>query len=216
VVKKPTPLSSLQSQDQRNGSREYRIHPGDVLEIKFLYSDEFNENIAVRPDGRISLQLAHDVMAAGRTTAELTDQLVKHYEVELRQPHITVIVRTFSSQKAYVAGEVRNPQLITLETTTTVLQAISQARGFKETARTSEVILIRRNEMEKAPMAVPLDISKVIDGTDMSQDVSLMPSDIVFVPRSHIANINLWVDQYIRKVLPIDIYYNLYSRHYVQ
>jgi len=69
----------------------------------------------------------------------------------------------------------------------TLYQAISQARGLRETARLSNIIVIRK-DFEGKPMAANLDLRKVIDGTDPGQDIALMPYDIVYVPKSHIAN----------------------------
>jgi protein involved in polysaccharide export with SLBB domain len=83
-----------------------------------------------------------------------------------------------------------------------VLQAISQAGGMKDTARTSEVVIIRQDENHN-PLVAQVNLRKVIDGTDMGQDIVLKPFDIVFVPKSPIANVNVWVDQYVRKNLPI-------------
>ena len=84
----------------------------------------------------------------------------------------------------------------------TVLQAISQAGGKRDTALLSGVIVIRRTPDNKLA-TLQLDLEKAIDNTDMKQDVTLMPNDVVYVPKSTIANINVWVDQYIRKNIPI-------------
>ena len=91
----------------------------------------------------------------------------------------------------------------------TVLQAISQAGGVKDTARITEVIVIRRGADNK-PLVIPVNVKKAIDGADMSQDIILRPFDIVYVPKSAIANVNVWVDQYIRKNIPVytGFYYN--------
>jgi protein involved in polysaccharide export with SLBB domain len=86
----------------------------------------------------------------------------------------------------------------------TVMQAISQAGGVKDTARTKEVVIIRRGAENKR-LALQVNVQKVIDGTDMSQDIALKPFDIVYVPLSSIANVDVWVDQYIRRILPISI-----------
>ena len=204
VVKNPTPLHHQAVQANLNPEQEYRIQVGDQLDIKFFYNPELNEQVTVRPDGRISLQLVHEIMAAGLTPAELTSLLTKKYATELKRPEITVIVRSFGSQRVYVDGEVIKPGMFPLIGFVTVLQAISQAGGMKDTARTSEVVIIRRGENNK-PLASQVNLRKVIDGTDMSQDIALKPYDIVYVPKSAIANVNVWVDQYIRRNLPVSI-----------
>jgi protein involved in polysaccharide export with SLBB domain len=182
---------------------EYRIQVGDRLEIKFFYSPELNEQVIVRPDGRISLQLIPDIVAADLTLAMLTKQLTELYAADLNQPQVTVIVREFGMQRVFVDGEVGTPGMVPILGRMTALQAISQAGGMKDTARSSEVIVIRRGAGD-APVALRVDLKKARDGRDLAQDINLAPLDIIYVPRSRIANVNLFVDQYIRKVLPFD------------
>lgn len=184
----------------------YYIQPGDELSVKFFYSPELNEEVIVRPDGRISLPLIQDILVAGKTTDELPNILKDLYATELKHPSITVIVRTFTSQKIYISGEVYDPKMIELSGMTTVLQAIAVAGGMKDTAYPDDIILIRKQQDAK-PIIATLDISKVLDGSDTSQDVILKPYDIIFVPKSPIAKVNVWVDQYIRKMLPVEIRY---------
>jgi len=180
---------------------EYRIQPGDLLDIKFFYSPELNEQIPVRPDGRISLQLAQEVRAEGRTPAELTAILKETYSSELKKPDVTVIVRSFGNQRVYVDGEVGKPGLIPLTGPTTVLQAIAQSGGFVYTGNTTDVLVIRRSP-EGQPLAMMVNLKKARDGSDLSQDIYLRPSDIVYVPRSAIANANLWIEQYLNRMIP--------------
>jgi polysaccharide biosynthesis/export protein len=191
-------------------AQDYRIQVGDALDIKLFYHPELNESVTVRPDGRISLQLVHEVQATGLTPEQLRQHLRDKYASQISQPEIAVIVRSFTAQKVYVDGEVAKPGLIPLAGPMTVLQSLAMAGGLKDTARTGEVILIRRGP-ENRPSTMVVNVEKAIDGSDLSQDLALMPADIVFVPRSPIANVNLWVDQYIRKNIPIPVgvYYNL-------
>lgn len=180
---------------------EYRIQPGDLLDIKFFYSPELNEQIPVRPDGRISLQLAQEVLAGGRTPAELTAILKETYSRELKKPDVTVIVRSFGNQRVYVDGEVGKPGLVPLTGPTTVLQAIAQSGGFVYTGNTADVVVIRRGP-EGQPLAMLVNLHKVQDGSDLAQDIYLRPFDIVYVPRSAIANANLWIEQYLNRMIP--------------
>jgi polysaccharide biosynthesis/export protein len=190
---------------------EYRISLGDQLDIKFFYNPELNEQVIVRPDGRISLQLIPEIVVNGLTPAALTRQLTEAYAKDLKQPEVTVIVRSFGSQRVYVDGEVGKPGMVPILGLMTALQAIAEAGGMKETARDYQVIVIRRGALNK-PMAFPLDLKKAREGKDLSQDVTLAPFDIIYVPRSRITNINTWVDQYIRKniPLPFGIQYGVY------
>ena len=203
LVKNHTSAYHFDIQARASPEQEYRLQIGDQLDIKFYYNSDLNEQVTVRPDGRISLQLVHEIVAAGLTPLELTRLLTEKYAAELKEPEITLIVRSFSSQKVYVDGEVSRPGIVNLIGPLTVLQAISQAGGVKDTARTSEVVIIRR-DAENKPLILPVDVKKVMDGTDMKQDIALMPYDIIFVPKSAIANVNVWVDQYIRRNIPLN------------
>ena len=98
-------------------SRSTGFRAGDQLEVKFFYNPELNEQVIVRPDGRISLQLANEIMVAGLTPLELTDLLKKKYSTEISKPEITIIVRTFTSQRVFVDGEVNRAGLVRANTT---------------------------------------------------------------------------------------------------
>jgi protein involved in polysaccharide export with SLBB domain len=181
IVKNPTQITDMGVQPRPYSQQEYYIQPGDVLDVKFFYNRELNELLTVRPDGRISMQLAHEVMAAGKTPAQLTKTLEFYYKKELENPEITVIVRSFSAQKVYVGGEVNRPGAIVITSPITVLQAIFAAGGLKDTALISQVIVIRRVSPNK-PLTIPVNLKKAIDGTDTNQDITLMPDDVVYVP----------------------------------
>jgi protein involved in polysaccharide export with SLBB domain len=202
VVKNPEIAVYPQALAQPLPQREYKVHIGDQLDIKFFYNPELNEQITVRPDGRISLQLVHELMVAGLTPAELTKILTEKYATEIEKPEITVIVRSFSAQKVYIDGEVNNPGVLDLIRPLTILQSLPRAGGLKDTARIGEVIVIRRKADNKL-LIIPVNLEMAIDGTDIHQDIFLLPYDIVYVPKSPIANLNKWVDQYIRKNIPI-------------
>lgn len=181
--------------------KEYLIQTGDQLDIKFFYNPELNETVTVRPDGRISLQLAPEIMAAGLTPAQLTDVLMKSYAKELANPGITVMVRSFSSQRVYVDGEVNTPGMVDMRGPLTVLQAVAAAGGFKDTAA-SQVLVIRKTQ-DKKPLAIEVNLDDARNAVQGSQDILLAPYDVVHVPKSAVANVNKFVDQYIRRNIPI-------------
>ncbi len=190
VGEKTTSASSVENQTFNNQTHgEYLIQPGDRLMIKFVYNPDLNEEglerrgIVVLPDGRIHLQLAQGVMAAGMTVKKFTNLLKKKYSQHLEEPDIAVIVLS-SAQKVYVGGEVGNPKMINLEGPMTVLQSILQAGGFKDTASYNRVIIIRHNG-DNTRQIIQVNIKKVIKGTDLTQDIKLMPNDIVFVKEAY-------------------------------
>lgn len=204
VVKSPASIGSPAAQLGQVGPglmEEYIIQPGDRLDIKFFFNPDLNDFLTVRPDGRISLQLIDEVLAAGRTPQQLTNFLEQQYEQELKQPEITVIVRSFGS-RIYVDGEVESPGEFELVGPLTTMQAIARAGGLTEKAW-QEALVIRRIQGQP-PLIIELDINRVLTGEDFQQDIGLVPFDIVYVPQSPIANVNQWVHQYIRANIPIN------------
>jgi protein involved in polysaccharide export with SLBB domain len=212
IVKNPVPISDPRVQANVYPQKAYRIDAGDELEVRFFYNPELNDRVIVRPDGRISLQLVGDLPVLGMTPTELTSSLQQKYDPMIQRTEITVTVRAFASQRVYVDGEVNKPGVVPLTGRVTVLQAIAAAGGYKETARTQEAILIRRGPSNE-PLPVPINLDQVLSGRDTTQDVLLMPYDIVFLPKSSIANVNNWVRQYVRNILPLDLgfVYNYYT-----
>ena len=176
----------------------------DQLDIKFFFNPELNEEkIPVRPDGRISLPLVGEVMAAGRTPAELTGILRKVYEQELKKPEVAVIVRSFAQHRVYVDGEVEKPSEVELRGPLTALQAIASAGGLKESGQLEDILVLRRGPENKL-IVFHVNLQEVIDEeSNGNQDVKLAPYDIVYVPRSRIADVNRFVHLYIRKNIPI-------------
>lgn len=177
----------------------YRIAPGDQLDIKFFFNPELNETVTVRPDGMISLQLIDEIQAAGLQPVELDHKLTELYSRELRKPVLTVIVRSFTRQRIYVGGEVNTPGLVELPAGMTVLQSIFQSGGFMETAEPAETLIIRKGENDR-PVPLRIDLAAVMNAGGGS-DFQLQPDDIVFVPKSAIANANKFVEQYISGLL---------------
>ena len=177
----------------------YTIAPGDQLDIKFFYNPELNETITVRPDGMISLQLIDEIQAAGLQPSELDKKLTDLYSRELRKPVLTVIVRSFTRQRIYVGGEVTLPGLIELPAGMTTLQAIFQSGGFKESANPAETLVIRKGQNDK-PVPIRIDLAALMDA-DGGADFQLQPDDIVYVPKSAIANTNKFIDEYIGGLL---------------
>lgn len=176
---------------------EYRIRPGDDLDIKFFYTPELSDAAKVRPDGYITLQLVDDVLAAGRTARELDDELTAKYAAYVKTPVLSVIVRSFKGFQAYVGGEVAVPQVVPLDGGLSVLQAIYRVGGTLPSSRLQTVILIRKGD-DGRPVPYHLDLSEeAIAQGRPDMRVALMPSDVIYVPRSPIANANRWVQQYI-------------------
>lgn len=185
---------------------EYVIQQGDVLGIKFFFNPELNEEVTVRPDGRISLQLVPELVAAGRTPSDLTRSLRELYGRELDSPEISVIVRSFSAQRVYVDGEVNQAGELELVDGLTVLGAIASAEGLTDRGRKEGVLLIRRGE-DGVPRVAELNMQRTRRG--LARDPMLQPYDVVYVPMTAVTNLNKWIDQYIRQNVPVSFGFRL-------
>src|SRR5262245_53845163 len=178
----------------------YRIRVGGALDVRFYKTPELNAaQVPVRNDGKISLDLIGDVQAAGLGTDQLSANLVHDYSRELEEPRIAVIVREFGGQ-VYVGGEVGKPIAVKYAEGMTALQAIQSAGSFTDRAAYENVILMRRTTDRYE--GYRLFLKKALSGEDFTQDVALQPNDVVFVPKSRIANVNLIVEQYVTKNIP--------------
>jgi protein involved in polysaccharide export with SLBB domain len=179
----------------------YQIKIGDTLDIRFYKTPELNVEVPVRSDGKISLELLGDIQAAGLAPRDLAATLTDRYSQELTEPRVTVIVRGFGGQVFVTGDGVARPSAINYADGLTALQAIAAAGGMNEIARRSNVVLIRREGTEWK--GYTLDLRKPLEGEDFVQDARLQATDIVYVPRKRISNVNLFVQQYIRDNLPI-------------
>jgi len=185
----------------RPAPQPYRLQRGDSLSVRFYRNPELNNDVIIRPDGMISLPVVHDIPAEGRTPQELSQNLEHRYAGELAVPDVTVIVTKFGGQRIWVGGEVTTQGELELVPGLTLLSAIQKAGGFRNSARISQVILIRRGSDGK-PRGTSLDLTDVQGGTRPEQDVELEPYDVVVVPRSAVGNVNTFVEMYVTRNLP--------------
>ena len=165
---------------------QYVIKPGDQLSIKFFFNPELNEqDLIVRPDGRISLQLIHEVEAANLTAPQLMSLLEERYKGQLKNPEIAVIVRAVKEPpRVYINGQVKTPGPIEIVRSLSMLQAIARSGGFMEdTAKKNEVIVLREDQSGQT-FVIKVDIEASLSGEDLSQNIQLHPGDFVQVPRS--------------------------------
>lgn len=185
----------------------YVLQAGDEIEIAFARTPELNVRQVIRPDGGVSLVDApapqpKEIRAADLTVHELRDRLASLYAAELKDPDISVVVRAYGSNQVYVTGEVGRPAAIPIAGPMSVLQAVLAADGFKTTSRPDQVLVIRPLGGGKASWRI-VNLGKALGRADLRDDVRLAPRDIVYVPRSRIADVGEFVDLYIRRLLPI-------------
>lgn len=179
----------------------YRLQVGDVLEVKFLMNPELDEQLVVRPDGRISTVIAQDMVAYGRTPLELQQELISKYKKHLNNPRLAVIVRSYAPSRFYVLGEVMQPgEFVSVDPSITLLQALARAGGLRNSADREQIMVIRRRDGKEAKL-IHADYDKATDGTDLMQDVRLANRDVVFVARTGVADAHLYYQQYLQQFI---------------
>ncbi len=178
----------------------YRFYPGDEIEVAIPSASELNKTVTVQPDGRISMPLIPAVMAADRTVDELRESLSEAYASQLLRPYVDVTPKA-APLKVFVGGEVGNPGVYDMQGDGDALRAIIQAGDFRNTANRKEVIILRRGPDGRGMMRT-IDLAKGLKNP--TADLApLRRFDIVYVPRSGVANAGLFVQQYFRDLSPI-------------
>ena len=201
-----TPLAAVLDAEQAQAAGPYRLQPGDQLEVHHILDPDYSAVLTVAPDGAINVPgIKQSVGARGQTVLGLQTELNRLYRSNdvLAHPFFSITLRAFGSLQVFVGGEVQRPGYLELTGgERRVLQVITSGGGFLPTARRDEVIILRTTpDGEQQIFAV--DLTKALSGEDLAQNVRIRPLDVVMVPRSDIASLDVWVDQYIRQALPL-------------
>jgi polysaccharide export outer membrane protein len=158
----------------------YVIGPDDVLQIVFWREKDLSGEVIVRSDGRISLPLLNDVVAAGRTPEELRTDLIAGASPFLADPNATVVVKESRSRKVFITGSVEHPGPYVLTGRTTVIQLIAMAGGLKEFADKKNIVVMRGSNGRQTSFTV--DYRSILRRENLEQNFDLVPGDTVLVP----------------------------------
>ncbi len=185
-----TELTNMGAVDKQPSDRpvlqhrpRYQIQNGDVINIHFTYTPEYDQTVTVQPDGYVILRDAGDLRAQGMTTPEVTKALEEAYKKILRDPVITVDLKEFEKPYIIVGGWVAHPGKYDLRGDTTVTQAVAIAGGFTEFSKHSHVLLFR-NVSDGWTEVKPIDVKKMINSANLHEDVHLQPGDMIYVPQN--------------------------------
>lgn len=159
---------------------DYVIGPDDVLTVVFWREKDMSSEVAVRPDGMISLPLLNDVKAAGLTPEQLRDELTKSAERFVEGPTVSVVVKQINSRKVFITGQVGKQGPYPLTGPTTVLQLIAMAGGVHEFADSKNIRILRTENGRQVTYRFNYkDVSK---GKNLKQNIELKPGDTIIVP----------------------------------
>lgn len=171
----------------------HRLGAGDEVELKFLFNTELNDRLLIGPDGRVTAPLLGPIDAADQTVDDFRQTLARAYTGKLRSTQLDVIVRAFGSARIFVGGEVKSPGMLALTGPVDVLVGVTMAGGLLATARVDEVVVIRRGR-DRVPMLRTVDLRRFSGQVTAGDDFLLRSGDVVFVPKSGIAEFNQFID----------------------
>jgi polysaccharide export outer membrane protein len=166
---------------------EYVIGPGDVLSIFVYEAPPLSvTDLPVRPDGRISVPLVPDVMAAGKTPSQLGTEISAKLKKYVNEPNVTVMVKSFqgpADRQVRVIGEAADPQAIPFRENMSVLDVMIATKGLTKFAAGNSAFILRRNGAQE--QKIPVHLSDLIKDGDISQNVTMRPGDTLIIPQSY-------------------------------
>jgi polysaccharide export outer membrane protein len=152
-----------------------------LLTINVWKEAEVSRSLPVRSDGKISLPLVGEVQAAGRTPLQLEEEIANKLRSYITDPEVTVMVQQINSERYNILGQVAKPGSYSLALTTSVLDAIATAGGFRDFAKKKGIYILRRNSAG-GQTRISFNYQDVIKGKSPEQDIRLQPNDTVVVP----------------------------------
>ncbi len=159
----------------------YIIGDDDVLSISVWKEPDLTKVIPVRSDGRISLPLVGDLQAAGRTPAQLEQDLTVALRGFITDPQVTVIVQEINSRKFNILGQVTKPGSYPLTADTTIVDAVAVAGGFKDFAKKKGIYVIRQDPSGRE-IRIGFNYEDFVKGKHAVHNIQLQPHDTIVVP----------------------------------
>ncbi len=173
---------------------EYRVSVGDLLEVFVWQQPDLTRDVVVRPDGRLSFPLVGDVEAAGTTLTQLDAALTERLKIYIRYPDVSLSIKRFGGTKTIVMGEVGRPGIYIPSGEGRVLDVIAMAGGLLPKAESTSVMIVRGGLA--SPQVIKVDLQRILSYGDLKQNIPLQPDDIVYVPKTAIANVFQFLEQF--------------------
>ncbi len=170
----------------------YGLNPGDVIEVRYRYTPEFNQTVTILPDGSVTLDLIGSLKLANLTIEQARTAILQKSAEVLQDPEVSLILRDFQKPYFVIAGEVVNPGRYDMREKTTALQAVMLAGGFRDTAKASRILVFRKVNTEFAEMRA-VNLNKINKTNKLEQDIMLSPGDMILVPQNTLTKIERFV-----------------------
>lgn len=178
---------------------KYVLYPSDKLLVRYPSDKDLDQEVRIRSDGMISLPYVGDIQAAYRAPEELASEINERTQSVLANPRVAVIVLEEVGRVSFVSGQVRVPGTVPLRPSQTLAQAIVEAGGLTVLANAEQVLVVRAVPND-ARYVLSADLKRILAGTD--PDIRLQPYDVIYVPETVIAQVDLFVEQYVNALIP--------------
>lgn len=176
----PSPPNKEEGKKSGPDPNAYIIGEQDSLAITVWKEKEISGGVVVRPDGKITVPLAGEIMVVGMTPVQLQDVLAEKLKPFVTVPQVTVAVTDIRSRKVYLIGKAVREGTFTINSSTTVLQIIAQVGGLKDFAKRKKIYILRQHGNEQ--LRFPFNFDDVIRGRHTEQNILLEPGDTIVVP----------------------------------
>ena len=163
-------------------SKEYIIGAEDILEITIWRNQDLSKTVQVRPDGKVSPPIIGDVMAVGRTPAQLADEITIKLKPFVQNPAVAILIKEINSYNIFLLGEVVKPGKYPLKSKTTLLQGITIGGGFTPIAARNQVVVFRVNENGGGEQMLKASYDDIVMRGGIVQNIELKAGDTVVVP----------------------------------
>lgn len=194
--------TTISEEEPKNAEvSEFILGAGDTIEITVYKHDELKKNIQIDSSGIITYPLVGDIQTSGLSILRLRDKIRDGLTKYINNPQVSVGITAIKNQKVIVLGEVSKPGYFQIESSLSALDAISQAGGFTLDGKQKSVILIRGGINK--PGLVRLDLEKALKQGDLTQNVMLQRGDIIYVPRTYIADVNRFFSHLATIISPL-------------
>lgn len=172
---------TVRADDQLHQRPRYTLHVGDVVDLSYRLTPEYNQSVTIQPDGYASLNIAGDVHLEGLTLDQAHDLIIKKDSERLNNPELNLILSNFQRPYVIVGGEVQQPGRIDLRENMTAMQAVVMAGGFKLSAKDTRIVVFRHINADMGEVRV-LNLHNIDKTAKLEHDMELQPGDMVLVP----------------------------------
>lgn len=155
--------------------------------------------VSIGPDGNVYLPLLKGIKAAGKTIDELRDTINNEYRYEFNNLNVSILIESITGNRVFIFGEVPRPGPIQIKTPMTLLQLFASVGGYLPTSAMDQVKIMYWNERNE-PILKTVNLYNIMNNLKLEEDMVVPNNSVIYVPKTGIAKMNQWVDQYIRQL----------------